>query len=106
MLYAKHMWDTAAVTGHSEESANAFERHMNAQSLLMHCWHYHGGVCTATEHAATAALPTVTAAATAAEQTEAATEPAATARKRYLVMPKLLRGTSHLRIAAAARTAT
>ena len=64
MSYAKHMWDTAAVTEHkaesasaserrlaadgaaatehSEESANAFERHTTAQSLPMHRWHCHG----------------------------------------------------------------
>ena len=63
--------DGAAATEHSELSVNAVERHTTAQSLPMHRWHCHGAACTATEHAATAALPAATAAATATEQTEA-----------------------------------
>ena len=100
MSHAKRMWDTAAATEHndesasaserrlaadgaaatehSEESANAFERHTTAQSLPMHRWHCHVAACTATEHAATAALPAATAAATATEQTEAAATRTAT----------------------------
>ena len=65
------MWDTAAVAEHSEESANAFERHTTAQSTPMHRWYCHGAACSATEHAATTALPAPTAAAAATEQTEA-----------------------------------
>ena len=61
--------DGAAATEHSELSANAVERHTTAQSLPMHRWHCHGAACTATEHAATAALPAATAAATAATRT-------------------------------------
>ena len=100
MSHAKHMWNTAAATEHnaepasaserrlaadgaaatehSELSANAVERHTTAQSLPMHRWHCHGAACTATEHAATAALPAATAAATATEQTEAAATRTAT----------------------------
>jgi hypothetical protein len=59
----------AAATEHSELSVNAVERHTTAQSLPMHRWHCHGAACTATEHAATAALPAATAAATAATRT-------------------------------------
>ena len=70
--------DGAAATEHSELSANAIERHTTAQSLPMHRWHCHGATCTATEHAATAALPAATAAATATEQTEAAATRTAT----------------------------
>ena len=70
--------DGAAATEHSEESANAFERHTTAQSLPLHRWHCHGAACTATEHAVTAALPAATAAATATEQTEAAATRTAT----------------------------
>ena len=70
--------DGAAATEHSELSANGVERHTTAQSLPMHRWHCHGAACTATEHAATAALPAATAAATATEQTEAAATRTAT----------------------------
>ena len=100
MSHAKQMWDTAvatehsakpasasdcrlpaddaAATEHSKLSANAIERHTTAPALPMHRRHCHAAACTATEHAATAAVHTATTAATATERTEAAANCAAT----------------------------